>query len=449
MSPVTRSLSRLLACWLLLTAAGCATLNLKNIDFRSRKATARNPAIKVVCLWEPAEGRDPKGVPCQGFAGQILFLNSSSLPVSVEGDIKIYLFDDHGTVAEQVKPLHEFNFDSEAWGQHYGYGTLGPAYNVFIPYMRRGVNDATCALRLRLTPETGPALFSEMTSIKLLNFQSGGQSKARSSTTDSRVEETIPDNLTSTNKRRRTTTIVLDGKHGKAGEATDSTPANAGRSKVQLAAYEDEDDIKPLTNDDARIAQLEQMIRELRGLQGTKGNPSKVVPASATTVSPPPASNMPPRRLEEVESNRMRIRLHAVPVDANLQESQDESTSDRSAVKKEPRIVSESSHRHPLDDGSSSTAKSTKHPLDDADGPIISVGNSTAKGNRTAKRRHPLEEDDRPAPETATRKGIPSTKGSSQVDRDRSDPFDPIDTDAIETTSVQENRTRRQLRVNQ
>ena len=455
MSPVTRTLPRLLACWLLLTTVGCATLNLTNMDLRSRKATARNPALRVVCLWEPAEGRDPKGVPCQGFAGQILFLTNTSLPVSVEGDIRVYQFDNQGTAEEQSKPLHQFDFDSGSWAQHYSYGTLGPAYSVFIPYMRRGVYDATCALRVRLTPKHGPVVFSEMTSLELLGFDQGKR-PLKAPLTDSRVEQTLPEDLTAVNKRRRTTTIVLNSQNGVASDSAESLPGHAGSDQIQQAAFQTEAEVRPLTADDARMAQLEQMVNELRAHQAVHATPAK-------------APSTPPRRLDDDE-NSSRIKVRAAqtapvtpseqkPAAKHLEPDEETSASARSRVQKVSGITGDHSLRHPLDDDAEptvvtqSTRLKSRSVFESDNDPFASTATAPAARNRPAPHRHPLAEspDDPPMKQTVQRKTIPATESAPPVATDRAgsfDPFDPIDTEAIETTAVQESPTiRRQLRA--
>ncbi len=443
MSPVTRPLARLLACWLLLTTVGCATLHIPQLDLRSRKATARNPVAKVVCLWEPAEGRDPKGNPCHGFAGQILFLNSSSLPVSVDGDVRVYLFDDQGTVEEQSEPLHKFDFDNGAWSQHYTYGTLGPAYNVFIPYMRHGTYEATCALRLRLTPKQGPAVFSEMASIELMSFHGGSKPVSKKPQVDSRVEAATAEDLTSVNKRRRTTTISLNP------NGASETPANGEHdNEIQLAGYEAEP--RPLTSNDAKIAQLEQMVKQLREQQRTQVAPVKQ--AAASDVVP----SQPPRRLEEAidEQSRGRLKSSALkPASSDKAEPEKaEPSASTDSVRRQlkPRVTQQ---RHLLEDDEPADVSSTTsktHPLLDDEAPA--PRRVTQASRKSAH--HPLEDaldDERPPvrERTATRKVIPPEDSSSGQDHSISvDPFDPIDIDTIETTAVDERQiTRRQLRA--
>ena len=442
MSPVTRPLTRLLGCWLLLSTVGCATLHFPHVDLRSRKATARNPVTKVVCLWEPAEGRDPKGNPCHGFAGQILFLNSSSLPVSAEGDVRIYLFDNQGTVEEQSEPLHKFDFDSGAWAQHYNYGTLGPAYNVFIPYMRQGTYEATCALRLRLTPKQGPAVFSEMASIELISFHGSTKPVSKKSEADSRVEAATAEDLTSVNKRRRTTTISLNP------NGAVESPVTESGNEIQLAGYEEQP--RPLTSNDSKIAQLEQMVKELREQQRSQALPEKQAAASKPVAAPPP------RRLEDVIEEPQRSKLKSsVPKPAPIENAEPDNVEPSASTDSIRRKIKQvaAPQRHVLDDDEPANLVSTPakaHPLMDEE---TTAPRRVTQVRRDVKR-HPLEEaldDEQPSlrERTATRKVIPSDAPSAGQDHILSvDPFDPIDIDAIETTAVDERQiTRRQLRA--
>lgn len=132
--------------------SGCASLHIPFMN-SAPQASARNPVVQIVCMWEPSEGRDPSGAPTRGFAGQILFLgNKGGTPVGVDGEVMVYVFDDLGTEEEQSAPIHQFRFDARAWNNHLKPGTLGPSYHCFIPYTRPGGMEANCTVRMRYTP---------------------------------------------------------------------------------------------------------------------------------------------------------------------------------------------------------------------------------------------------------------------------------------------------------
>lgn len=152
------------------TLTGCSTLALKAWDWKASKrfATTKKPVVEIVALWEAAEGKGVDGMPTRGFAGQLLFFqHNNSSPVYAKGEVMVYLYDDQGTAGEQNKPIHQYKFDSGAWQVHAVESTLGPAYQVFIPYVRTGREKAECALRVKLTQEGSPDIYSRMISVKL------------------------------------------------------------------------------------------------------------------------------------------------------------------------------------------------------------------------------------------------------------------------------------------
>lgn len=178
---------------LALAISGCQTLGL---DLIGDDAKPVRNVREIVCLWEPAEGIGLDGLPTRGFAGQLLFFEpGSDAPVLVEGDVMIYVFDDQGTPEEQSRPLHQFEFPSPVWQTFARDTNLGPAYQIFIPYSRKGGHYADCAIRVRLTgPEQLP-VWSKLTNLPLAGRKSESKpaSAAVDVTEDGRAEvEPLP-----------------------------------------------------------------------------------------------------------------------------------------------------------------------------------------------------------------------------------------------------------------
>lgn len=163
-----------LGLWLV-SSPGCASrtlLNWKSNDLAT--ADEKNPVARIICIWEPAEGNGVDGVPTRGFAGQILFFTRGNpSPARVQGDVRVFLFDDYGTTQEQAKPIHQFDFLGKAWDVHLQKSTLGPAYNLFIPYVRKHVYQVSCALRVRFKPEHGAPVYSEIVEVTLPGVSRG------------------------------------------------------------------------------------------------------------------------------------------------------------------------------------------------------------------------------------------------------------------------------------
>lgn len=153
----------------ILVNVGCSSMGV-HLPWEKSVPTAseKHPVIEVMALWQPGEGRGLDHLPTRGFAGQILFFAAGiETPVKVDGDVSIYVFDDSGSRDEQKKPIHEFNFDAGSWNTYFRDTNFGPAYQVFIPYTRRGSHQANCAIRIKYQPKTGTQMFSDVANIVL------------------------------------------------------------------------------------------------------------------------------------------------------------------------------------------------------------------------------------------------------------------------------------------
>jgi hypothetical protein len=88
--------------------------------------------------------------------------------VRVDGDVLISVYGGDTTPADgEAKPIHDYEFLGEAWTIHLVDSALGPAYNVFVPYPDKHSWQVKCGLRVRLTPEAGPAVYSETVQVTL------------------------------------------------------------------------------------------------------------------------------------------------------------------------------------------------------------------------------------------------------------------------------------------
>ncbi len=156
-----------------LMTTGCASLGLGSFALGEKKpayplATKERPATQIVAMWRPSRGTH-EGRPTRGFAGNIMFFTSrDTMPALVNGTVRVYVFDDQGTIEEQGKPIQQYDFPADAWNSYAELSKIGPSYSVFIPYPRPGKHEANCTVSLRLVPaDGGPALFSEEAHITL------------------------------------------------------------------------------------------------------------------------------------------------------------------------------------------------------------------------------------------------------------------------------------------
>lgn len=138
---------------------------------------------KIVTIWEPSDGKNMEGGNSRGFAGQILFFGTSSRTgARVRGRVVISLYDNYDlSVDEEPEPLHQFEFDAEAWEMHRGEGTLGHSYSVFIPYVNpQNKDQVNCALRVEIFPEGGMPVASRETEVMLPGRNTINQAAKRS-----------------------------------------------------------------------------------------------------------------------------------------------------------------------------------------------------------------------------------------------------------------------------
>lgn len=149
--------------------SGCSTTGLfKWSQDDIVKAGPTNPVVQILGLWQPGEGTGLDHKTTRGFIGQVYFFSQNGhAPVQVDGDVRIYVFDDQGTEEQQIKPFHQFDYQAESWKAHMAKSQLGPVYSVFIPYTRKGSHEAHCSLRIRHTSPNGMTIHSEMANIVL------------------------------------------------------------------------------------------------------------------------------------------------------------------------------------------------------------------------------------------------------------------------------------------
>ncbi len=244
--------------------AGCQSLdlNLPPLGHRLPQATEKDPVVEVLCLWEPAEGTGLDKLPARGFAGQILFMTPRHKePVQVDGKLRIYVFDDYGTIEEQQQPIHQFTFDSTTWNAFLRETNLGAAYQVFIPYTRPGMHTAVCSLRVCYESPDGEKLYSRFAKVTL-----PGKPKPETAT-----RETSP------------------ADQGVVGEAAGAAQANAVRPEnvVVPAAYTIEDN-----QSRASIRQLQARFDELLEnsavvtISGGQSDPEDASPAGRIRLKP-------------------------------------------------------------------------------------------------------------------------------------------------------------------
>ena len=97
-----------------------------------------------------------------------MFFSSGHIePVKVEGEVRIYVFDEEGVNGDPSLPVHQFDFPAAAWNTFLRPSNLGASYQLFVPYTRKGMHEAACTMRVRYTPEGGLPVYSRLATVSL------------------------------------------------------------------------------------------------------------------------------------------------------------------------------------------------------------------------------------------------------------------------------------------
>ncbi len=246
-------------CVLLLT--GCTSLNVASISlpFMAYDKT-HDSVIEILSLWQPGEGRDSNGMPCRGFAGQIFFFTQGRpAPVKISGDVKVYVFDDQGTVEEQQKPLHVYEFEEGAWKAYETKSNIGWAYQVFIPYPRSGTHQAVCSLRVKHVSKLGQVTLSDPADIMLAGRVT--QAPPKTSVTHAQsVPQVDPEadqpgtmQVTTIRPQRKLQPIVNPGT-APAATVPEEAPQSPAASVITNAYYRDETGGQPAPASEVELA---------------------------------------------------------------------------------------------------------------------------------------------------------------------------------------------------
>jgi len=391
---------------LLLSAAGfgCSQRNMLNLKQLNIGPNKQSPPIsRIVCLWKAAQGRDMKGQPARGVAGQILFFTAGSdRPVKFEGngELLVYLFDDQGTPDEQTKPIHRFRFSSEAWNLHLHNGSLGPSYHVFIPYTRNVVHQVEVAVNVRLIPENGPSASSDMISVTLpgpirekdrkplAEVVSGNRNGEK--TTVTTFNDRFFHGSNAVTKRNHTPENPQPTPQSPQPTPQSPRAAPRGTTGIRQTAFTAPGEQTPPdatggTTPESRLNQLKQQAFGDDSLQRAahQSRPKTRRPQTNGDINPQPSADAPPGRS---------FRLHVSPGDSQRpQQTSQGPQQSRSGLRR--ARTTESQNRHPLRDDSPASSNHSPAPDISQHDPPPS---KTAVPVSRQHHRHPLAIDEHP-----------------------------------------------------
>lgn len=290
-------------------STGCAMLGWNDGD-KPRVHVVESPTrpvINIIALWQPAEGHDLEGLPCRGFAAQIMFFCiGNEVPAEVGGDVSIYVFDDHGTIEEQQRPIHIFEFPAEAWNTYRREATVGTTYQLFIPYTRRTSEAAKCNLRMRYTSAEGRVTFSKETEIAL-----PGTPRTRP------MESSIASQVTQA-AATQPTAAATEAPVSGISQAAHQAPADCGPECVPEAAapasmpgmFTSQISLPPAQLANHQMAALDQLVQSLDRRPVSQVQPAGGTPSPTTIGAPPTGPPSDAAAVTEPAAEPTRHRLH-------------------------------------------------------------------------------------------------------------------------------------------
>ncbi|MGL4595702.1 MAG: hypothetical protein ACRCUY_13340 [Thermoguttaceae bacterium] len=132
------SFAFLCCCLFVIVTFGCKSNQTYKQMAAKNHFSKNSPKIptQMVDVWQTYAESNVNGVPMRGVGGRILFYQDAKrkIPVKVDGDLTVFIFDGNEKNPATAKPLWVHKFSAETLAQHYSYKKpLGHGYDFFLP----------------------------------------------------------------------------------------------------------------------------------------------------------------------------------------------------------------------------------------------------------------------------------------------------------------------------
>lgn len=113
---------------------------------------------RVVATWVDTIRNQSGQEAERGFGGRVYFYDRGTDPITVEGRLVVYAFDESGRTPTDHQPTRRFIFPSEQLTRHMSPSEIGPSYSLWLPW--GSVEDAPTRVSLiaRFEPTRGGGL---------------------------------------------------------------------------------------------------------------------------------------------------------------------------------------------------------------------------------------------------------------------------------------------------
>jgi hypothetical protein len=186
--------SALLLISLLLSSTGCSFRKGERWKFAGwdiRKAVGMAPSkpapetpTRLVTTWTEAVLNRPGETPQRGFGGRLAFFkNGNEDPVRVEGQLVIYAFDESGDDPYKTEPTKRYIFPADQLAVYESESTVGPTYNIWLPWDEAGGVERKVSLIARFEPKDGAIVVGEQTRHLLSGTSPAGAARQQMAST--------------------------------------------------------------------------------------------------------------------------------------------------------------------------------------------------------------------------------------------------------------------------
>lgn len=148
--------STVIAVFLISQGLGCQSFNLKkDIPWHTEKDEPEKNVVRMVASWKETALAKPGQPAMRGFAGRVYFYNRDGEPVTVQGRLVVYAYENRQGPTFDDTPNRRFVFTPEQLASHYSHGPIGPSYSFWIPFDELGGEEKRVELVPTFVPNVG------------------------------------------------------------------------------------------------------------------------------------------------------------------------------------------------------------------------------------------------------------------------------------------------------
>ena len=154
------------------TGVGCTSLTapsipspIPSISSVGSMLKMKKPIVKpdrLAVVWTAAVLEKEASRATRGFGGMVTFYKEDQKkPVRVDGQLTVYAYENLSHEHDDSTPDRKYIFKAEQLKTHYGEGTLGPSYSIWIPWDEAGGPRREIGLIVRFDPKEGKTVMGK------------------------------------------------------------------------------------------------------------------------------------------------------------------------------------------------------------------------------------------------------------------------------------------------